>query len=233
MENPLLGQESLPRFAQIRPEHVEPAVRTLLEQGRTRIEEIAALQKPTFASVVEPLEELQHRVSRTWSPVSHLNAVLNSDALRAGYNACLPLLSAYQTDLSQSEPLYRAYTTIVEQQGGSLGPVERRVLEHTLRDFRLAGVGLDAARKDRFKTVMLELTQLQAKFEENVLDATNGWTHHVSDASELRGLNEMLIEQARKRAHDGRIDDARVRPRPQCGAVGQLHGDGRHSAQTA
>jgi oligopeptidase A len=206
MDNPLLGHEPLPPFAQIRPEHVEPGVRALLERGRARIEEIAALENPTFATVVEPLEELQHRVARTWSPVSHLNAVLNSDALRAGYNACLPLLSAYQTDLSQSEPLYHAYRTIADQEGASLGPVERRVLEHTLRDFRLAGVGLDPARKQRFKTVMLELTQLQAKFEENVLDATNGWTHHVTDAAELRGLNEMLIEQARKRAHEGRTE---------------------------
>ena len=206
MENPLLGQETLPPFARIRPEHVEPGVRELLERGRTRIGEIAALEKPTFATVVEPLEDLQHSVSRTWSPVSHLNAVLNSDALRVGYNACLPLLSAYQTDLSQSEKLYRAYRTIAEQEGASLGPVQRQVIEHTLRDFRLAGVGLDAARKEQFKNVMLELTQLQAKFEENVLDATNGWTYHVTEASELRGLNEMLIDQARKRAHDGRLE---------------------------
>ncbi len=206
MENPLLGQEVLPPFARIRPEHVEPGVRELLAHGRTRIGEIAALEKPTFATVVEPLEELQHQVSRTWSPVSHLNAVLNSDALRVGYNACLPLLSAYQTDLSQSEQLYSAYRTIAEQEGASLRPVQRQVIEHTLRDFRLAGVGLDAARKDQFKGVMLELTQLQAKFEENVLDATNGWTFHVSDASELRGLNEMLIDQARKRAHEGRLE---------------------------
>jgi oligopeptidase A len=206
MENPLLGQDSLPSFAQIRPEHVEPGVRELLERGRTRIGEIAALRNPTFVTVVEPLEDLQHRVSRTWSPVSHLNAVLNSDALRVSYNACLPLLSAYQTDLSQSEPLYRAYRTIADQEGSSLGAVQRRVLEHTLRDFRLAGVSLELARKERFKTVMLELTQLQAKFEENVLDATNGWTYHVSDASELRGLNEMLVEQARKRAHDARLE---------------------------
>ena len=76
-----------------------------------------ASRSPTFASVVEPLEELHHRISRTWSPVSHLNAVLNSDALRAGYNACLPLLSAYQTDLAQSEPLYRAYRTIADERG--------------------------------------------------------------------------------------------------------------------
>jgi oligopeptidase A len=206
MENPLLGQEPLPPFALIRPEHVEPGVRELLARGRARIEQLAALEKPTFATVVEPLEELQHTVSRTWSPVSHLNAVLNSDALRAGYNACLPLLSAYQTDLAQSEPLYRAYRTIAEEEGAALAPVQRQVIEHALRDFRLAGVGLPAQRKERFKAVMLELTQLQARFEENVLDATNGWTYHVSEADELRGLNEMLIEQARRRAHEKRSE---------------------------
>src|SRR5690348_4547317 len=128
MENPLLGHEPLPPFALIRPEHVEPGVRELLARGRTRIETIAALEKPTFATVVEPLEELQHQVSRSWSPVSHLNAVVNSDALRVGYNACLPLMSAYQTDLAQSEPLYRAYRTIAEQEGATLGPVQKQVI---------------------------------------------------------------------------------------------------------
>ena len=176
------GTSLFPPFALIRPEHVEPGVRELLERSRARIEQLAALGKPTFATVIEPLEELQHQVSRTWSPVSHLNAVLNSDALRAGYNACLPLLSAYQTDLAQSESLYRAYRTIAEEEGAALAPVQRQVIEHALRDFRLAGVGLPVERKERFKTVMLELTQLQAKFEENVLDATNGWTYHVADS---------------------------------------------------
>src|SRR6201985_639349 len=137
MDNPLLGHEPLPPFARIRPEHVEPGVREMLQRSRTRIEQLAAVERPTFATVVEPLEDLQHRVSRTWSPVSHLNAVLNSDALRAGYNACLPLTSAYQTDLSQSDPLYRAYRTIAEREGASLGPVQRQLLEHSLRDFRL------------------------------------------------------------------------------------------------
>jgi oligopeptidase A len=202
MENPLLAHEPLPPFARIRPEHVEPAVRELLAAGRARIGELAAVDHPTFAAVVEPIEELHHRLSRTWSPVSHLNAVLNSEALRTSYNACLPLLSAYQTDLAQSEPLYRAYQAIVDREGSTLGAVERRVVEQALRDFRLAGVGLDEERKRRFKTVMLELTQLQAKFEENVLDATNAWTHHVTDADELRGLNESIVAAAERRAKE-------------------------------
>jgi oligopeptidase A len=205
MANPLLDQQALPQFRQIRAEHVEPAVRELLDTNRARVEELAATPNPTFATVVEPLEELHHRVSRTWSPVSHLNAVLNSDALRTGYNACLPLLSAYHTDLAQSEPLFHAYRTIAEQEGAALAPVQRQLLEHAVRDFRLAGVGLPADRKAQFKTAMLELSQLQAKFEENVLDATNGWSWHVTDVGELRGLNDMLIEQARRRAAEQHV----------------------------
>ncbi|HYP66422.1 MAG TPA: hypothetical protein VEQ14_08790, partial [Steroidobacteraceae bacterium] len=162
MDNPLLDRDALPPFTRIRPEHVEPAVREQLSENRARIGELTTLAAPTFATVVEPLEELHHRIARTWSPVSHLNAVVNSEALRAGYNACLPLLSAYQTDLAQSEPLYRAYRTIAEQEGAALGPVQRRVIEHAVRDFRLAGVGLPPERKERFKTAMLELAQLQA-----------------------------------------------------------------------
>ncbi len=206
MDNPLLAAEPLPPFPRIRPEHVEPAVREALSGARVRLDRIAAQAPPTFAGVVEPLEELQHGISRTWSPVSHLNAVLNSEALRSAYNNCLPLLSGYQTDLAQSEPLYRAYRTIEERQGAALDPVQRRVLEHALRDFRLAGVGLGAADKQRFKQVMLALTGLQAKFEENVLDATNGWSCRLSDGAPLRGLNEMLIEQARRRARDQGVD---------------------------
>src|SRR6516225_6403951 len=205
MDNPLLGRDSLPQFARIRAEHVEPAVRELLAANRVRIGELAALAAPTFATVVEPIEELHHGIARTWSPVSHLNAVLNSEALRAAYNVCLPLLSAYQTDLAQSEPLYRAYRTIAEQEGAALGAVQRQLIEHAVRDFRLAGVGLPRERKERFKTAMLELAQLQAKFEENVLDATNAWSRHITDPDELRGLNEMLIEQARRRAAEQQV----------------------------
>ncbi|MFO7276145.1 MAG: M3 family metallopeptidase [Pseudomonadota bacterium] len=206
MENPLLGQEPLPPFAHIRPEHVEPAIRELLARNRAEIERLAAIENPTFATVVEPLEELHHRLARTWSPVSHLNAVLNSDSLRAAYNACLPLLSEYQTDLQQNEALYRAYRLIEEREGPSLDPDQRKVLEHALREFRLAGVGLDPQRKERFKAVMLELTQLQARFEENVLDATNGWSYRVTDPAELRGLNDTIIEQARRRAHEQHLE---------------------------
>jgi len=144
----------------------------LLGACRARLAEIARLAEPTFASVVVPLEELRHRLARTWSPIGHLNGVMNSEALRAAYNACLPLLSEYYTDLSQSEPLYRAYLHIRTHEGARLDAVQLAVLERALHDFHQAGVALDGDRKLRFKGIMSELAQLQAKFEENVLDST-------------------------------------------------------------
>ena len=126
--------------------------------------------------------------------------MLNSEPLRAAYNACLPLLSAYGTDLAQSEPLYRAYQQILENEGAHLDTTQREVLNHALRDFRLAGVHLTGERKARFKEVMMELSNLAAKFEENVLDATNDWSHHVTDAAQLKGLNGGIVAQAAHRA---------------------------------
>jgi oligopeptidase A len=201
-DNPLLAANGLPRFQDIRPEHVEPAIRQLLDEQRRCIAEIEKLPDPTFATVVVPLEEMRHRLGRTFSPVTHLNGVLNSEPLRVAYNACLPLLSAYSTDLAQSEPLYHAYQRILENEGAHLDAVQREVLNHALRDFRLAGVHLTGERKARFKQVMMDLSNLAAKFEENVLDATNDWTHHVTDAAQLKGMNPAIAAQAAQRAKD-------------------------------
>lgn len=198
--NPLLAEATLPPFADIRPEHIEPAIRELLQDFRARLAALAGIAEPTFATVVVPLEEMRHRLARIWSPIGHLNGVMNSEALRLGYNACLPLLSEYYTDLSQSEPLYRAYLHILEHEGSDLDAVQLAVLERALRDFRLAGVALDGERKARFKAVMSELAQLQAKFEEHVLDATNAWTHHITDESQLAGVNAGIVAQAARRA---------------------------------
>ncbi len=205
-DNPLLDDAPLPRFDAIRPEHVEPAVSRLIAEQRLRVAQIEADPDPTFKSAIEPLEELHHRLSKVWSPIGHLNAVMNSEPLRAAYNACLPLLSAYRTDLSQSERLYRAYVQIAEREGPALDPVQLSVIEHALRDFRLAGVALDPARKARFKAIMMELSRLSAKFDENVLDSINAWSHHVTDPGQLAGINPGIVEQARQRAHEKGLD---------------------------
>jgi len=198
--NPLLNPVPLPAFDQIRPEHVEAGIKQLLDDSRARVRDIERATPATFRTVIEPLEDLGHRLSRCWSPVGHLNGVMNNEALREQYNACLPLLSAYGTDLSQNEVLFRAFEQVREREAAALDAEQLAVVDHALLDFRLAGVGLDGAKKERFKTVMLELSTLAAKFEENVLDATNAFTHEVTKESELAGLNAMIVSQARERA---------------------------------
>ncbi|MEO6080951.1 MAG: M3 family metallopeptidase [Steroidobacteraceae bacterium] len=199
-ENPLLSPGPLPAFDRIRPEHVETGIRALLDENRARIRQIEAMPSPSFGSLVEPLEELQHRLSRAWSPVGHLNGVMNNEALRERYNACLPLLSEYGTDISQNEGLFRGFAAVRQQEAASLDSEQLAAVDHALHEFHLAGVALDGARKDRFKAVMLELSSLAAKFEENVMDATNAFSYHVTDVNDLAGLNAMLISQAKERA---------------------------------
>src|SRR6188508_1618025 len=191
---------ALPAFDRIRATEVETTIRELLDRNRGEVKGLEAQPNPTFENTVLPLEQLAHRLSRTWSPIGHLNGVLNSDELRASYNACLPLLSNYWTDLSQSEPLFRAYTAIAANEASRLEPAQRRVIERALEDFRLAGVGLSPERKARYKAVVQELATLAAKFEENVLDAMNAWTRLVTDEKQLAGINLGIVEQARARA---------------------------------
>ncbi len=200
MTNPLLHSQDLPPFSSIRAEHVEPAIREVLAQNRAQLDALLAAGEHTWDSLVVPLEEMQHRLSRTWSPVGHLNGVLNSDELRAAYNACLPLLTAWQTDLAQNEQLYRAYDHILRHEGDKLDAGQRKLLENALRDFKLAGVALPPAQKQRFKEVMEQLATLQSKFDENVLDATNAWSKHVTSEQELRGLPTPIVERARAAA---------------------------------
>jgi oligopeptidase A len=202
MLNPLLVEEGLPAFGAIRPEHVEPALRTVLDDNRRRLSELLMGTRQTFSNVVEPVESLQHRLNRTWSPVSHLNGVMNSEPLRAVYTACLPLLSEYQTEIGQNEALQQAYQRILDGEGVALDAAQRKLLENALRDFRLAGVALDADRKARFKDLMQKLAREQAKFEENVLDSANAWSRTVTDAAELRGLPAAVVARAQALARE-------------------------------
>src|SRR5687768_4077965 len=126
----------LPTFSAIKPAEVQARVQALLDGNRAELERLLATDTPTWDSVIVPLEEMQHRLSRTWSPVGHMNGVVNSDELRAAYNACLPLLTAWHTELAQNERLYRAYETILANEGARLSAGQRKLLQNALRDFR-------------------------------------------------------------------------------------------------
>ncbi len=200
MSNPLLKSSELPKFSAIKAEHVEPAIDAILAENRGYIEQLLASKpNPDWASVIEPMEEWDDRLERAWSPVAHMNSVVNSDELRAAYNACLPKLSDYATEMGHNEALYQAYRAVAEHDD-SLDAAQQKVLENALRDFHLSGVDLPPEKKTRYKEISQELSSLTSRFEENVLDATHDWSKRIEDAAALAGLPESAIELARQTA---------------------------------
>ena len=189
MSNPLFEQHTLPPFSRIEPEHVDPAIRQLIERNKQRIDELLdSTDHYNWDNLLQPIEELEDELSHAWSPVSHLNSVCNSDALREAYNACLPLLSEYGTWMGQHQRLFQAYSKIAEgEQAQHLDAAQLKALNNALRDFRLAGVALPEDQKRRYGELKKRLSELGSKFGENVLDATNAWSRQVTE-EELAGL---------------------------------------------
>jgi len=203
-DNPLLEFESLPPFDSIRPEHVEPALDYLLARNRDRVAELENLDDPPgWNNVVAVLEDLDERLARMWSPVSHLNAVKDSPELREAYEKALPKLTDYYTDLSQSESLFQRFKAIRDGAACErLDRAQRRIVSNALRDYRLAGVHLPAADKARFKTIQQELAGLSNRFERNVLDATESWALQVTDEGRLAGMPDSALDLARQSARE-------------------------------
>jgi oligopeptidase A len=204
MTNPLLDFSALPRFSEIRPEHVTPAVDELLAAGRA-VTAAAERAEPTWEAFVAPQEDANERIGRAWGQVSHLHAVLDSPALREAYNANLPKLSQYWTELGQNEALFANYKKLHAAPGfAQLSPARRKIVENALRDFRLSGAELPADKKKRYAEISEELSRLGARFSENVLDATNAFTL-VVDEKRIAGIPQDVLQAAREAAQgDGK-----------------------------
>jgi len=188
--NPLLDTEGLPAFSKIKPEHVVPAIEQLIAENRKLLDELLDKHSSyTWENLIEPFEAASDRLSKAWSPVSHMNSVVNTDALREAYNACLPKLSEYGTEIGQNERLYRAYQQIHDSpEFARLSQAQQKAVKDALRDFKLAGVSLPEDKKRRFKEINQRLSELSAKFEQNVMDATDAWSKLVTDEAELAGI---------------------------------------------
>ncbi|WP_270828511.1 oligopeptidase A [Aeromonas sp. Y318-1] len=202
MNNPLLTMDSLPPFSQIQPDQVQPAVTQAIADCKQKISDVLAQRDPhTWDSLIAPLEEVNDRLARIWSPVSHLNSVLNSEALRAAHDACLPLLSEFQTYVGQHEGLYQAYRELAESDDFPLlSGAQRKEIQNTLRDFRLSGIGLPTEAQQRYGEIQARLSELASRFSNNVLDATQGWSKLVTDEAELAGLPQSAQAAARQLA---------------------------------
>jgi oligopeptidase A len=205
--NPLLDFSGLPRFSDFKPEHVSPAVDTLLAENRALVQRLAAADvAPTWTDFVEPMEDANERLGRAWGQVGHLNAVMNSPELREVYNANLPKITQYYTEISQHQGLFDKFKRLSSSaEFARLTAAQRRIIENELRDFRLGGAELASDEKARFVAIRERLSQLSSRFSDNLLDATNAFSHYVTDPAEVAGIPDDVLQAAREAAKaDGR-----------------------------
>jgi oligopeptidase A len=200
--NPLLEFPGLPRFDEITPADVDPAVNALLDGARATI---AAIERdaapPTWTSLIVPLTDRLDRLQRAWNAVRTLNAVVNTPALRDAYHANLPKITAFYADLGQNDALYRKFVALrAGPEFVTLSEGARRMIDNEIRDFRLGGAELDASGRARFKAIKEELAELGAAFDEHVLDTENAWAHYVDDVRDLAGVPADVVAQARAAA---------------------------------
>ncbi len=174
---------------------------TLLDEGRALVAQVKAETMPSYANVVDAMTVFDNKLHRFWAPISHLNSVQNSDALRPIYEAGLAKLTDYGMEVSQDEGLFRQYEAIAESADFEiLSTAQQKVIEHALRDFRLSGVALPEKEKAAFKKMETELSDLATQFEQHLMDAIDAWTYHTDEVSELEGLPAHLLDQARVKA---------------------------------
>ena len=199
--NPLLDFSDLPRFDAVKPEHISAAVTDLLSAARATVERVAsATNAPSWDSFVLPLEEATERLGRAWGIVGHLHAVDDSQPLRDAYNANLPLVTEFWTELGQDLRLFAKYQALRQSADyAALTPARKKIVSNELRDFKLSGAELPDDKKTRFKAIAEEQSALSAKFSENLLDATNAFELVVSP-ERLAGVPQDVVDAMREAA---------------------------------
>ncbi len=210
MSNPLLENSVLPQFSKIKPEHIQPAIEQLIQECRDTTEKVLKQSHFTWENFCQPLSEVNDRLSKAWSPVSHLNAVKNSNELREAYQTCLPLLSEYGTWVGQHKGLYEAYLQLKNSpEFVNYSVAQKKAVENSLRDFQLSGISLPEEQQKRYGEIVSRLSELSSQFSNNVLDATMGWEKIVTDENQLKGLPESALQAAKLSAESKGLEGYR------------------------
>lgn len=206
IQNPLLIGEGLPPFDQIETRHVVPGIKTLIEELSAKLEVLEQAVMPTWEGLVDPLSEIEERLRWSWGIVGHLMGVKNSPEIRNAYEEVQPLLVQFVNRLGQSKPIYEAFKQIrAGADWDSLDPAQQRIVESSIREAELSGVGLEGDAKERFNEIQQALAELSTKFSNNVLDATKGFSLTLTDPKEVEGLPPSLLALA---AQAARVDGA-------------------------
>lgn len=203
----IVNSKDLPRFSAYKPELIEPRLTEILDANRAKLKALLSQAQPyTWDNLLKPLEQMNDDLHLFWSPIKHLNSVANTEILRTIYKNCLPKVTDYSIELHQNQDLFQAILSIAEgPEYAQLKPAQKKILEHAIRDFRLSGVHLAPAEKAQFAALDKELTQLATEFEENVLDATQGWSKLITHPDELAGIPELAIAAAKQAANERKL----------------------------
>jgi oligopeptidase A len=208
-KNPLLIGQGLPPFQEIQPEHIEPGIQELLQNLATELETLEKTVEPTWAGLVEPLTQIEERLTWSWSIIGHLMGVKNSPELRAAYEAVQPGLVQFANQLGQSKPLYDAFKQIREGElWAQLTAAQQRIVEAAIRDAELSGVGLEGETKERFNQIQQALAELSTKFSNHVLDATKAFQLVLKTPEDIAGLPQSLLGLAAQAAKGAGHEDA-------------------------
>jgi len=202
MQNPLLEFTGLPPFSNIKPDYIIPAIDQLLLDSNSDIDELINNNDHyTWDNFAQPMEEIQDRINKVWSPISHMNSVVNSNALRDAYNSCLAKMTQFHSELSQNPGVFAAYQAIANDSSfNQLTGPQQKVVNDTLRDFHLSGIDLPEQQQQRFKAIKQQLSKLTSQFSDNVLDATQAWQKPITDQAALAGLPDSALAMAKQTA---------------------------------
>jgi len=211
LTNPLLNPGSLPAFSEISPDMIQPAITQLIDQNRDSIAHLSKQTQPNWDELIKPLSLMNDRLEKAWSPVRHLNSVKSSPELRDAYNNCLPLLSEYATEVSQNYALYTGYRSIAESSDfAGFSPAQQKTITDALLHFRLGGVELEGEDRKRYQQIQTQLSELQSRFENNLLDSTQAWQYLTEDEVDLAGLPGYAVAMLRQLAEQKELPGYRL-----------------------
>jgi len=194
----------LPHFSDFNPASFPEHFKRLLDQNLSAIDTLLKTNTaPTWDTLMHPLDDLDDALSKAWSPLGHLNAVMHSPALREAYQACLPELSAYESAIHHNQALFQAIKALDTR---TLDATQQKIITDTLRDFELAGVALPHNQQERFEEINTRLAELSNQFDNNVLDAVAAYSLHITDKAKLTGLPEHAIQRAAACAKEKKLE---------------------------
>ncbi|MFW7381652.1 MAG: M3 family metallopeptidase [Oligoflexus sp.] len=192
--NPLLHNLKLPAFDKIEPQHVIPAVETILNDCEQELAAIEAKENATWNSLVAPMEAMSRRFGAVWGPVTHLVNVKNSQPLRDAFNQVLPRVVKFSLQFSQSQPIHRSLKKIQKsKEWADLTKSQRRMLENKIRDAEFSGIGLEGKERERFNEISHRLSELGTQFSNHVLDATKEYALIIENAKDMEGIPDSFL----------------------------------------